>query len=89
VSDDDLTADEAAMLISGFKALGTIDARMAALQQTLLAYHEAGVIAHGHYLDVLNDAADAVLAWQQIRASPFGAMFDPRVIPPDQEDGDE
>ena len=77
--DDDFTTEELETLASGIEALGTIDAFATMLQQTVLEYAEEPSIARGYYGKLLNDAADFVLAWQEFRATPFGALFDPRV----------
>lgn len=84
--DDDFTIEELETLAAGIAQLGTIDAFATILQQTILAYTEEPSIARGYYAKLLSDAADFVVAWQELRASPFGALFDPRVARPEEPD---
>lgn len=89
MSDDDLTPEESYTILKGLYDLGGIDARMTILQQTVIAYRDHPDVARGHYGQLLNDAADAIIAWQALRATPFGALFDPTVIPPEEEPPDD
>jgi hypothetical protein len=87
MSDDEFTDAQLAMLDQGIRGLGLIDARMALLKQVVVEYADSPRVATGHYGRLLEEAINAVEAWQALAASPFGAMFDPSVIPPDPPDG--
>lgn len=90
MSDDDLTPEEAAMLRQLITDLGTIDALMTVVQQTCLRYPERSVrVPRAYWSELLDVTADAVIAWQALRASPGGALFDPRVIHPEEGDDAE
>lgn len=83
--EDEFTDEELLMLRQGIRDLGLIDARMAVLKQTVCAYADQDRVATGHYKDLLDDTIELVSAWQDFSASPFGAMFDPQVIPPEED----
>lgn len=82
----DFTAEELETLANGIRDLGTIDARMSVLKATLLRYPDLGEVATGYLAEVLSDASDLVVAWQELSTTSFGALYDPRVTGPDTDE---
>jgi hypothetical protein len=79
MTDDDLTPTELATLRDGLERLATVDAHMALLIQTLSTYPDQPRVATGIFSKILGDAANVAIAWQALRATPFGDLLDPRV----------